>query len=110
MVRTGVAVIIEPRSTLPYCERPKVERDGGVDDVVVVDVGECVEIVERRRSNRVVGRSRLYGQQSPETERPAPHPPPLLQLRVPLPTDCKQTPEKKIYGRVDPGPPGSTSY
>ena len=44
-------MIVEPRAALRRRKRPKVERDGGVDDVVVVDVGQRFQIVERRRSN-----------------------------------------------------------
>ena len=64
-------MIIEPPSTLGSGDRVEVKRDSRVHDVVVVDVGQRLEVVERRRSNRMIHnemRVLLYGC----TDRPLP--------------------------------------
>jgi cobalamin-dependent methionine synthase I len=59
-VSTRGGVILEPASALSGCERTKIERDRRMDDVVVVDVGERLEVVERCGPNRVIGHGTFY--------------------------------------------------
>jgi hypothetical protein len=53
-------VIIEPRSSLRRGERVKVKRDRRMDDVVVVDLCQRLEVVERCGPIREISRSGLY--------------------------------------------------
>jgi hypothetical protein len=59
-MRPGVTVIVEPRLALGRGERMEIERDRRIDDVMIVDIGQRLEVVERCRSNRIVGHGELY--------------------------------------------------
>ncbi len=56
---TRRAVLVEPRPPLGRGERLEVERDRGVDDVMVVNLGQRLEVVERGRPDRVVRHPRI---------------------------------------------------
>ena len=48
----GRSVVVEPCATAVGLEGRKVERDRRIDDVVVVDVGECRKVAQHRGPDR----------------------------------------------------------